>query len=58
MTVTEPVTEIRLRHPAGLVIAEVSVPDGHAESVTLRNVASYVQELDAKVEVPAWVRSI
>jgi proline racemase len=52
VTVTEPVTKIRLDTPAGLVIAEVAVCDGHAESVTLRNVASYVQELDAKVEVP------
>jgi proline racemase len=52
VTVTEPVTEIRLDTPAGLVTVEVAVRDGHAESVTLRNVASYVQELDAKVEVP------
>jgi proline racemase len=52
VTVTEPVTEIRLDTPAGLVVAEVTVHDGHAESVTLRNVASYVHELDATVEVP------
>jgi proline racemase len=50
--VTEPVTEIRLDTPAGLVVAEVMVHDGRAESVTLRNVASYVHELDATVDVP------
>ncbi|MEU8263053.1 proline racemase family protein [Micromonospora sp. NPDC048999] len=50
--VTEPVTRIRLDTPAGLVIAEVAVRDGRAESVTLRNVAAYVHELDATVEVP------
>ncbi|HEX7746268.1 MAG TPA: proline racemase family protein [Micromonosporaceae bacterium] len=50
--VTEPVTEIRLDTPAGLVVAEVAVRDGHAESVTLRNVASYVHEMDATVDVP------
>jgi proline racemase len=52
VTVTEPVTEIRLDTPAGLVVAEVTVRDGRAESVTLSNVASYVHELDARVEVP------
>ncbi|MEU3456556.1 proline racemase family protein [Micromonospora sp. NPDC006766] len=50
--VTEPVTRIRLDTPAGLVVAEVAVRDGRAESVTLRNVAAYVHELDATVEVP------
>ncbi|MEU2615234.1 proline racemase family protein [Micromonospora sp. NPDC007271] len=50
--VTEPVTQIRLDTPAGLVVAEVAVRDGRAESVTLRNVAAYVHELDATVEVP------
>ncbi|MFU8850225.1 proline racemase family protein [Micromonospora sp. SL1-18] len=50
--VTEPVTEIRLDTPAGLVVAEVAVRDGRAESVTLRNVPAYAHELDATVEVP------
>jgi proline racemase len=52
VTVTEPVTEIRLDTPAGLVVAEVHVRDGHAESVTLRNVPSFAYELDATVPVP------
>jgi proline racemase len=52
VTVTEPVTEIRLDTPAGLVVVDVTVRDGHAESVTLRNVAAYLHELDATVEVP------
>ncbi|TDB94441.1 proline racemase [Micromonospora fluostatini] len=52
VTVTEPVTVIRLDTPAGLVVVEVAVRDGHAESVTLRNVPAFVQELDATVEVP------
>ncbi|MFI5937474.1 proline racemase family protein [Actinoplanes sp. NPDC051494] len=50
--VTEPVTRIRLDTPAGLVIANVAVVDGHAESVTLENVPSYCDRLDATVEVP------
>ena len=50
--VVEPVTTIRLDTPAGLVVAEVAVTDGHADSVTLRNVPSYCDRLDATVEVP------
>src|SRR5699024_6840401 len=50
--VTEPVTTIRLDTPAGLVIAEVTVHDGRAESVTIRNVPSFLARRDAEVEVP------
>lgn len=50
--VVEPVTTIRLDTPAGLVIAEVAVRDGHAESVTLRNVPSFLLRQDAVAEVP------
>jgi len=52
--VTEPVTSVRLDTPAGLVIAEVAVRDGKAESVSIRNVASFVTALDATVEVPGY----
>ncbi len=50
--VTEPETVIRLDTPAGLVIATVAVRDGRAERVTLRNVDSFVLDLDATVDVP------
>lgn len=50
--VTEPVTEVRLDTPAGLVIASVEVCDGRAKSVTLTNVPSFSYELDRTVEVP------
>ena len=50
--VTEPVTTIRLDTPAGLVVAEVAVTDGHARSVTLANVPSFVERLDEVVTVP------
>jgi len=50
--VQEPVTTIRLDTPAGLVIARVQVSDGHADSVTIENVPSYVDRLDATIEVP------
>jgi proline racemase len=56
VAVTEPVTAIRLDTPAGLVVAEVAVRDGRAESVTLRNVPSFGYQLDATVEVPGFGR--
>jgi proline racemase len=52
--VVEPVTTIRLEVPAGLVVAEVAVRGGHAESVTLRMVPSFSLALDQTVEVPGW----
>lgn len=50
--VVEPVTTIRLDTPAGLVIADVHVSDGHADSVTIRNVPSFAVALDQVVDVP------
>jgi proline racemase len=50
--VEEPVTTIRLDTPAGLVVARVNVSNGHADSVTIENVPSYVVRLDDVVEVP------
>ena len=52
--VQEPVTTIRLDTPAGLVVARVAVQDGHAESVTIENVPSYVDRLDKTVDVPGY----
>lgn len=54
VVVTEPETVVRLEVPAGLVTARVAVRDGHAESVTLENVASYCHALDEVVEVPGF----
>jgi proline racemase len=49
--VSEPETVIRLDTPAGLVQASVTVSDGHAVGVRLRNVPAFVAELDASVPV-------
>src|SRR3954454_11535153 len=48
--VREPETIVRLDVPAGLVEARVAVEDGRATSVTLRNVAAFVHELDAEAD--------
>jgi proline racemase len=52
--VTSPVTTVRLDTPAGLVIARVSVVDGVARSVTIRNVPSFSVGLDRVVAVPGY----
>jgi proline racemase len=52
--VVEPVTEIRLDTPAGLVVAKVAVSDGHADAVTIENVPSFVTALDQVIEVPGY----
>ncbi|MGF0114863.1 proline racemase family protein [Promicromonospora sp. Marseille-Q5078] len=52
VAVTEPTTTIRLDTPAGVVVAQVEVRDGHAESVTIENVPSFVVRLDDTVDVP------
>jgi proline racemase len=47
--VTEPVTRVRLDTPAGLVIADVTVADGTAVSVSLVNVPAFTLGLDQVV---------
>jgi proline racemase len=51
--VTEPVTTVRLDTPAGLVAARVSVVDGVARAVTIRNVPAFSVGLDRTVRVPS-----
>jgi proline racemase len=52
--VAEPVTTVRLDTPAGLILADVHVVGGAAKSVTIRNVPSFLERLDATVEVPGF----
>jgi len=52
--VTEPVTEIRLDVPAGLVVARVEVEHGRAKRVTIENVPSFVERLDETIEVAGY----
>lgn len=50
--VREPVTELRLDTPAGLVTVRAQVHDGQVVAVTFRNVPAFAVHLDATVEVP------
>jgi len=54
--VTEPETLIRLDVPAGLVEARVRVENGRAQSVTIRNVPSFLHARDQVVDVPGYGR--
>jgi proline racemase len=48
----EPVTELVLEAPAGLVRVRAEVRDGRVERITFENVPSFVTHLGAKIEVP------
>lgn len=50
--VSEPITEVRLDTPAGLVVAQVRVNAGRVIDVTFANVPSFVTESNARVEIP------
>jgi len=52
VAVTEPVTEVRLDTPVGLITARVAVRGGKAESVTIVNVPSFAVALDQQIDVP------
>jgi len=48
----EPVTELTLESPAGLIRVRAECRDGKVTGVTFRNVASFAIYLDAPIEVP------
>lgn len=52
VTVTEPVTTLRLDTPAGLVTVQACVVDGECRSVTLTNVPSFRLLHQSPIEVP------
>lgn len=51
---SEPVTEVVLDTPAGLVRVVAQVCDGVVTDVAIENVPSYLHETDVKIEIPGW----
>ena len=47
----QPETDVVLDTPAGIVRAKVAVKDGRAESVTIRNVPSFLYKADLELDV-------
>jgi proline racemase len=54
VTVREPITELTLDTPAGLVRVRAEVSNGKARKVTFRNVASFATHLDATIVIPEF----
>ena len=52
LPMTEPVTELTLEAPAGLIRIRADCADGKVTGVTFRNVPAFATHLDAVVEVP------
>ncbi len=50
--VHEPVTELMLEAPAGLVAVQAKVKDGKVTGVTFENLPAFAVHLDAEIEVP------
>ena len=49
----EPVTEMTLEAPAGLIRVRADCADGKVQGVTFQNVPAFAAHLDARIEVPA-----
>jgi proline racemase len=52
LPMTEPLTELTLEAPAGLIRVQATCADGKVTGVTFRNVAAFATHLDVDVEVP------
>ncbi len=52
LPMTEPVTDLTLEAPAGLIRVRATCADGKVTGVTFRNVPAFATHLDAAVEVP------
>jgi proline racemase len=52
LPMSEPVTELALEAPAGLIRVRADCRDGKVTAVTFRNVPAFATHLDAPVEVP------
>src|SRR5437773_1872545 len=52
LPMTEPITELTLEAPAGLIRVRADCADGKVTGVTFRNVPAFATHLDTPIEVP------
>src|SRR6266446_3246408 len=52
LPMTEPITELTLEAPAGLIRVRADCADGKVSGVTFRNVPAFATRLDAPIEIP------
>lgn len=52
--VTEPMTEVVLDAPSGIIRTSVSVKDGRATEVSILNVPSFLYKTDVEIETDKW----
>lgn len=52
VSMQEPITNVTLETPAGLVKAQVTVEEGNIQSVSFRNVPAFLYKQDVEVETP------
>ena len=52
LPMTEPETRLTLEAPGGLIEVRATCRDGKAERITVRNLPSFADKLDATIEVP------
>ena len=52
MSMSSPITEIKIDSPAGLITAYAHVENSHVKSVSFHNVPSFVAALDEVIDVP------
>ena len=53
----EPVTELTLESPAGLIKVCAEIHEGKVMSVTFENVPAFAMHIDSKIKVPGWAKS-
>jgi proline racemase len=54
LPMTEPITELTLEAPAGLIRVRATCAEGKVTGVTFRNVPAFVTHLDTPIEVPQF----
>lgn len=58
LPMVEPITELTLEAPAGLIRVQADCADGKVTRVTFRNVPAFAVHLDATVEIPGFGKAV